>query len=291
MKPEKGCSEIREEFRKQKFGLHHEDPSLFIKPQCLKPKFHLIWVTFWLLFYAVMLGLDVHYAVDTGGGYFIFLTNWSYLLQAVYVVLDFAVTIHVYIHRKDIREGSATGTPVYIRTVWIFFNITNVASLLITLLYYIFLEPDFSHSSVNKHLLNSVYTLLNLSYSAKPVQILHVYQPVIFACVYVIFSLIYHALGNEPIYPILDWNKPGSAALLTVLSVLVGVPVFHLVCFALYTLRLFVSLKCQCKAGNDNENMKGEVTTRDVELQEATNKTSRAATNSSNAVRPEMYRH
>lgn len=104
---------------------------------------------------------------------------------------------------------------------------------------------EFSYGSIYGHLTNSIYTLLGLLFSAKPVQLLHVYQPMVPAFLYMIFSIIYHVCGGDPIYPILDWGeKPGQTALIAVITICVAIPLIHLVCYILYCVRLFFSSKC-----------------------------------------------
>lgn len=149
---------------------------------------------------------------------------------------------------------------------------------------------DFNHSSINKHLLNTVYTLLHLVFCAKPVQILHFYQPMIFGLLYLLFSIIYHVLGNDPIYTVLDWSEVGKASLLSCLALLLGIPLMHLVCFSLYTLRRYISWKCLCinEKKSENEELKREITTRDVELQQKT-KPLRTGSKMSNIVTPESH--
>ncbi|KAL4227113.1 hypothetical protein ACF0H5_015086 [Mactra antiquata] len=261
------CNELREEFRVSKLGLNHDDPSLFVKPQCLKPWMYIIWTSFWALFYLVTLSLEIFYNIDYGGKYFIYLTNLSYLLQSVNVYLDFTITIYVHWRCKDIRDGDTANTTWYIQVLWTVFNINNVVSIMVTLMYYALLDPNFNHSSINTHLLNSVYTLSTLLFCAKPLQILHFYQPIIFGFLYTVFSIIYHIAGGDPIYSVLDWNKTGNTALFTCFLLFIGIPVLHIVMFALYTLRKFVSEKCVCYK-DKNEELKREITARDVELLE-----------------------
>ncbi|XP_045166375.2 protein rolling stone-like isoform X2 [Mercenaria mercenaria] len=241
-----------------------------------------------MLYYAAMLGLDIYYNYELGSEYFIYLTNWSYLLQAAHVFLDFGVTVFTHNKRRDIRDSLATGTPWYIKVLWVFFNVNNVISLLVTTVYYALLEPEFNHGSINKHLLNTIYTLFNLVFCAKPVQMLHFYQPMIFGFLYLLFSIIYHLLGYAPIYEVVDWSNTGKTSLLVCVLIFVGIPLLHLVCFSIQTLRLFISWKWKCSGAkvSDNEHMKRGVTTRDVELHE-TAKSTKAAVTAPNTVKPD----
>ena len=137
-------------------------------------------------------------------------------------------------------------------------------------LFFIFSVSEITHSSINKHLLNSVYALSSLLFSAKPVRLLHFYHPVVYALIFIVFSVIYHVTGGGAIYSTLDWSKTGSAILLTLLVLCLGVPIIHTFCFALYTLRLFFWSKCCNQSVHDvkqgKSNIQREITPRDVEL-------------------------
>jgi hypothetical protein len=112
----------------------------------------------------------------------------------------------------------------------------------------VFLLPEWHHGSVYIHLMNSVYTVLGLLFSAKPVQLLHVYQPMVPAIFYTCFSIIYHIFGGEMIYPILDWgNKLNRTILLAVVFICVAIPLIHLICYLLYSLRVFIQRKCSSR--------------------------------------------
>ncbi|XP_060583337.1 protein rolling stone-like [Ruditapes philippinarum] len=239
------CRSLREEFRLHKFGLSHEHPTLFIRPQWFPPKFYIPWTIVWALFYLINLGFEVYYDIEMGATYFTRVTNHAYLLQSLFVLTDCFVTIYVHARRQDIRDGETNGLTWYIRMQWVLFNISNGYSILVSMIYYGFLEVEWHHGSVYIHLMNSVYTVLGLLFSAKPVQLLHVYQPMVPAIFYTCFSIIYHIFGGEMIYPILDWgNKRNRTILLAVVFICVAIPIIHLICYLLYSLRVFIQRKC-----------------------------------------------
>lgn len=76
------------------------------------------------------------------------------------------------------------------------------------------------------------------------------YQPIIFAVVYLFFTGIYQAAGGGPVYTVLDWNKPGSAIAVCIPIALIGVPLSHLFFFALHKVRNVVSNLCGCSRGS-----------------------------------------
>lgn len=225
---------------------------------------YVIWTVLWSVFYVAMLGLDVHYSLEYKAKYFIYLTNWSYLLQAAFVFSDLLTTVYVYKRRKDIVTGETNTLPWYIQAVWVLYNISNAISILVTILYYALLIPTFDHASINKHLINSIYTILLILFCAKPTRLLHVYQPVIYAAMFTVFSAIYQVSGGDRIYSVLDWDSPGKAALVGVLAVIIGVPITHIFCFATYTLRMFIASKF---FKTKNVKIRREIPSRDAEQQ------------------------
>ena len=127
----------------------------------------------------------------------------------------------------------------------------------------------FTHGSVNTHMLSSVYTLLTFIVCAKPVNLLHFYQPMIYATCYIIFSAIWHSTGNDPVYSILDWDKPAATTRTTLIILLIGVPVLHFVTFASYTFKKWITEKLNCTGNTQQKSeppLEKEVTSRDVEF-------------------------
>ncbi|XP_045206857.2 protein rolling stone-like [Mercenaria mercenaria] len=242
------CYNFKKEFQLRKFGLNHEDPSLFVKPQCFPKIVYIPWTIIWALFYLMNLGFEVYYDIEEGPTYLTKVTNIAYILQSAFVFTDCFVTIYVHVRRTDIKSGETNVMPWYIRVQWLLFNASNSFSVLISLIYYGFLNVEFNHGSVYIHLLNSVYTFLGILFSAKPVQLLHVYQPMVPALLYMSFSIIYHILGGHMIYPILDWgNKTARTSLYAVVFICVAVPLIHLTCYLLHRIRVFLHRKCTTK--------------------------------------------
>lgn len=140
--------------------------------------------------------------------------------------------------------------------------------------YYVyFCVSVFTHGSINTHLLNSVYTVLTFVFCAKPVQLLHFYQPLVYAFCYILFSLVWHLTGNDPVYSILDWSDPASTIKVVLPVLFIAVPVLHLVIFALFTFRTWLSEKCGCTGNTRPEENKTEkeMTSRDEESRQQTN--------------------
>lgn len=95
-------------------------------------------------------------------------------------------------------------------------------------------------STINKHGINFLYSILIIIASRKPIKLQHVYMPVLFSLCYMIFTVIYFAATEIRVYPILDWSKPGKAIKWVVLYTFVCVPIVHLLLFGLYRLKLYL---------------------------------------------------
>lgn len=106
-------------------------------------------------------------------------------------------------------------------------------------------------ANTSTHIANSVYVLVDVFATAIPVRLLHFLHVLIFATVYVIFTVVYWAAGGtniygEPfIYSVLDYgNKPSTAAD-WLIGVYVGLIFIHCAIYALYRLRVLVSGLCR----------------------------------------------
>ncbi|XP_076089898.1 protein rolling stone-like [Mytilus galloprovincialis] len=219
--------------------------------------------------------------------YFIYLTNWGYILVGFHNLVDFIVTLYVHVRRSDIVHLSPKSDqmPWYIKLLWILFEINNSISVLITIAFYSLLTPSGDPTSIEKHAINSVYVLLNKGNSSiplfkthksrdkkqnrdnklkpekvspnteanhfvcvKPVRLLHVIYPLIIGVIYVIFSVIYQVGGDgAAIYPVLDWDQAETTIIYFVVLTCIGVPVVHMDFFAMYQLRIFIHDKRYAK--------------------------------------------
>ncbi|KAJ8301969.1 hypothetical protein KUTeg_020956 [Tegillarca granosa] len=119
-----------------------------------------------------------------------------------------------------------------------------------------FLYPLWNNNpgTLAKHVFNSVFTIVNISLSAMPVRLLHFYQPVLFGLVYLIFSLIFQlGFNNSAIYPILDWTNLSFTIPIALCLLLVALPLFHLLFYVFYQLRVYIAYRCCNKTSRSIE--------------------------------------
>lgn len=84
--------------------------------------------------------------------------------------------------------------------------------------------------------------LVELLVVLHPMYFFHVIHSLVVGLIYLIFSLIYYGAGgtdnygNNYIYKILDWNKPGSTMIIVILVVILAV-ILHAVACIIHILR------------------------------------------------------
>lgn len=223
---------------------------------------------------------------DANGGakYFIYLTNWSFLLFNAYLLVSaIAVTLQFVVHysydnenlsRADLseRRNNLHGKRQVIRILfgadythevvwyqkvqWVLIVIGLEMAVAVPLLYWAVVY-DSSHTldgeNLNVHLVNGVVALFDICFSGMVIRLLHVIYILFLGVAYAIFSGIYYAADgtnarNEPyIYPAIDYgDKLGQALLYVFLIVLVFLPLLHTVIYAIYGTRQWL-VKTICK--------------------------------------------
>lgn len=182
---------------------------------------------------APALGYNNEYA----GTYFLYVTYWTCLLQAAYLLLAFVAAAKFPAHK-----------PLY-RACWCLRNIVAPASCMVAGLYWSLIFPanmttDFSDASV--HGSNAAIMLLDLAVARYPLYLKHFWQPFLYVFLYVLFNGLYVAgggtdsHGNHHIYEVLNYKPLGTSLMLLALVLFVALPLI----FAgqLGWVRLFVRL-------------------------------------------------
>lgn len=133
----------------------------------------------------------------------------------------------------------------HMKMTWIFANVIYVSAMLVTLLFYIAVYNEYSNDfmNFNSHLINSVLILIDSFVVARPVRILHVFYPLLYGLAYLVFSIIYWSQDkkNNVLYEnIIDFNRPWQTVWIVLGIALVLVPVFHMLHFGIYRLKLYL---------------------------------------------------
>ena len=142
--------------------------------------------------------------------------------------------------------GDKDALQCHHKFLWFIHVIAATTALFITAGYWKIMRGDdpVDANNITKHALNSVFMVIDTSLSAIPVRLLHYLYALLYILIYLAFTVIYWLLGgtnnqgNPYIYEMLDYDnfKPIVGGLIVV-SLLVGLPVWHLILFGITKLR------------------------------------------------------
>jgi hypothetical protein len=187
---------------------------------------------------------------DDFAKWFIFLTIWSMLSCVIQSILSAVAYTQVFLKWRRNKDLQNRGFVE--RIYWHFYNVVMPLLLFISVAYWsVIHDPENSpmdFANIVNHILTTVLLLVDLVVAGHPLKILRFYYVDILLLIYAIFSYIYYVLGgtgifgNRYIYPVLDWDKPGPSLIFCVICAIAG-PIFHLIVWSFYRLRLFVVLK------------------------------------------------
>ena len=132
----------------------------------------------------------------------------------------FILIFQNYLPDDNLNIAEETRLPWYMKIQWLLFNAALPNTILVTMIYWSVLLPTSDTSSVVQrgatdwfldiavHGLNSVLMIVEHHLSDIPTRLLHVYQPVIYAVVYAIFSVVLWSQTGIVLYQfVLDWDR------------------------------------------------------------------------------------
>ena len=132
----------------------------------------------------------------------------------------------------------------YHKVLWVLYNIASTAAVLVSIAFWTFLGGE-GAMSLFTHAINSVLAVVDTMLSSVPVRLFHVAYPMLYFIVYVIFTVIYWAAGEPPIYPMTDYTgKPVLSTVTAVCLFFVAIPLCQASLFAIYCLRLWIKTLC-----------------------------------------------
>lgn len=178
------------------------------------------------LFVAMQILHLIEFIPTFGGFYFIYLTNWTLLLETMTLVMLFASTFWGYLTPPDEQKSA----PLFVKYTMSFWYIIQPMSLIVTILYWTtvneFWDPyPIVFASYWAHLLNWMVLIVLLLVSRLPFSLKNGIWPLIYTFIYMLWTIIHYFLeigrgvpcddyfsDNEcPIYNAFDWNEPALA--------------------------------------------------------------------------------
>ena len=228
---------------------------------------------------------------DENGGpkYFIYLTNWAFLLFNLYLLVSaIAVTLQFVVHYSYDKENLShddlhqrqqnlhdkhqvirtllgadyTHKVVWYQKVqWLLITIGLEMAVGVSVLYWVVVyssEHKLNGENFNVHLVNGIVALFDVCFSGIIIRLAHVVYLFCFGAVYVIFTGIYFAADgtnaqDKPyIYAAIDYGEELGLALLYVfIIILVFLPILHFAIYALYGARRWL-VKTICRTNESD---------------------------------------
>jgi len=102
---------------------------------------------------------------------------------------------------------------------WLLHSVILNLNILVSILYFLLIyNPQTDRlglTNISRHVLNTIFILIEFSFNSMPVKFIHVIWGLVLAFLYAMFTLIFWVVTPPPenyIYRVIDWNKPGKTA-------------------------------------------------------------------------------
>ncbi|XP_048741364.2 protein rolling stone-like [Ostrea edulis] len=245
-----GCVTCSKSFHIREFGLDHKNPKRFVTLEFGRPVLYLPWAIFWAIYHCIWIVLEAYWwSLKTHRApleWLLKLTNIGYVILTSAAIAECFIAVYTYCFLTAKDRESQTGMSWYCKLSWVLHNISHPTALLIALSYWTMLSNFYTIKiwTINKHGINLLYTFLLLIFTSKPIKFQHVYFPMVFSFLYLLFTWMYFLATDDVIYSFLNWNKPGKSIMLTILYVFVCTPLAHFSIFGTYKLKQYFKQKC-----------------------------------------------
>ncbi|KAL0850949.1 hypothetical protein ABMA28_006852 [Loxostege sticticalis] len=235
-------SYFKEEIQLRNLGLEHSKPPDFYLSVWQRNRSSVPLLVVRTLIFLASLGIviaSITLYIQDGlfKFWFIYLTHWGLTVMTLASLFAVVVSARCYIYGPLSSEFLL---PWYVKVYWMLYNIAVPKAFLITLFYWTVLfeagvDEELNHSlDIAVHGINSLLMFLLLITSSHPSRLVHVYQPVCFALVYVLFGVIYYLAGgtdtkgNPYVYSVVNWTYPGQTIGVAALTGLLLVVLYFL---------------------------------------------------------------
>ncbi|XP_061186460.1 protein rolling stone-like [Saccostrea echinata] len=137
----------------------------------------------------------------------------------------------------------------YMKLSWLLSDIVHVFSIIVTTIYFGAIYPTLTvtesqlFNDLNMHAFNTVFVLIDIAISARPVRFLHFLYPIIYGLVYTAFSLVLYGASGTVIYNVLDYSQPLYPSITVPGLCFIVIPLLQLVFFGIYLLKHYIFCK------------------------------------------------
>lgn len=245
---------FREELSFDGLRLTHESPTIFVKSQWQKnpnrSKYYLVYRCVLTVYLIITIFYTIFDEDQHREKYFIFLTNWGYMLIFLQSSLCTAMlSVWYFTAKKDetVQEKDNKAVVLY-PIYWSTNTIAMDLCLVISTVYWSLLFKGTIQTPADPivHLGNSLVMLIELIVVAHPVRLLHFYVSLVFGLCYVFFNYVYYICGGTnktggvAIYSILNWEKEPTLSVFVCCAIAVFIIAIHILIYGIYRLRIWL---------------------------------------------------
>ncbi|CAI9737372.1 Hypothetical predicted protein [Octopus vulgaris] len=239
---------LKNEFKPENAGLNHEDPSVFVKSQWpFDQRLYVLYRVVVAMGFIAWIIADVideteKFYKDRFWIWFIFATNWSFVLLTLTTIVEAICCTYYCVaargllgkyryNKQNIDAHYFQSMPIPLKVLWLLYNLAANTAIVITISYWsyiFFMEHSkflMTNMSKMKHMLNTVYVILDLMIASRPIRIFHMLFPVMLGSIYAIFNATYFLNdgtildGRHYAYNVLNWNVPAEAIVTCILCI------------------------------------------------------------------------
>ncbi|XP_038056158.1 protein rolling stone-like [Patiria miniata] len=231
------------------FGFTTDDSSVFYRPQWSKlPLLVLAIYRVVVSLYVIgfFIGVLVLSIKSQGGASFVYLTTIAFM---IFIAYNVTASVNVIWDGCIKRRNAGEELCVRHKTHWFLFSMTTNLNFLVTLVYWSALYTPMLPLiyDLTMHTLTSVVCLLDIFLTPVPIYLLHFVYPLLLGTIYLVFTLIFWAVGGfhrQPIYPFLDYtDHPGRAAG-AIVGIFAAVVLMQGAVWALYKFKQWIWVRC-----------------------------------------------
>lgn len=245
-----------QEFSFHKLSVEPDSYEKFYRSQWQENETSLLYTIYRIvnaLYFLITLVISVlRYPSHSRLKWLIFLTDWGYVVNTFQALISSYLVIEMNLFAEKTLKFPFPAT-LYHRKLcqiyWISHTIAVDIAFAISSMYWTMIydpsKDNIDFLNISRHVANSVVMATDLLLVAHPLHLLHIYWPIGFGLVYVLFTYLYYLLhgtdedGNPYIYKILNWEDPINSIVTSIIG-LFYITLLHALAYCLYLLRTFL---------------------------------------------------
>jgi hypothetical protein len=166
----------------------------------------------------------------------IFFTNWNIIMVSVYFTLSFTSSLIGHEYGGDISDDHklilqnwSNKTSILGKIIHVLFEVLGSTALLVTVVAFNFLNPEFEFWNITQHLMQTIAFLIEMFLNNMHVKLISLYLCLLWAVIYVCFIWIMVGTGIVKDWPYFFLNTDTSNCFLWYNGLFIGDTTFYII--------------------------------------------------------------